>query len=123
MQAGVVVGREARVLGVRALRVVAQGGDPLGQGIGGPGYQFDDEINPDLDFTAPAGSPFVDVATDNQFYREISWLAESGISTGWDDGTFRPVQPVARDAMAAFMLRFANLTAARLDAPGTLHLD
>lgn len=30
-----------------------QGGDPLGQGIGGPGYVFDDEIHPELQFTEP----------------------------------------------------------------------
>ena len=30
-----------------------QGGDPLGQGIGGPGYNFDDEIHPELNFNEP----------------------------------------------------------------------
>ncbi|MDN5964455.1 MAG: peptidylprolyl isomerase [Actinomyces sp.] len=30
-----------------------QGGDPLGQGVGGPGYEFNDEIHPELTFTEP----------------------------------------------------------------------
>ena len=30
-----------------------QGGCPLGEGIGGPGFTFDDEISPDKDFTKP----------------------------------------------------------------------
>jgi peptidyl-prolyl cis-trans isomerase A (cyclophilin A) len=38
-------------------RVIAgfmiQGGDPLGTGTGGPGYEFADEIHPDLTFDRP----------------------------------------------------------------------
>ncbi|MEZ5214807.1 MAG: peptidylprolyl isomerase [Microbacterium sp.] len=30
-----------------------QGGDPLGQGVGGPATTFDDEISPELNFNEP----------------------------------------------------------------------
>ncbi|WP_198011516.1 carboxypeptidase regulatory-like domain-containing protein [Arthrobacter sp. FB24] len=63
-------------------------------------------------FTPPAVSPFTDVATSNQFYKEITWLASTGITTGWTAGdgsrTYAPVQAVNRDAMAAFMYRLAG---------------
>ncbi|MFJ4267030.1 RCC1 domain-containing protein [Paenarthrobacter nicotinovorans] len=63
-------------------------------------------------FTAPAMSPFTDVPVGAAFYKEITWLASKGISTGWDIGggkrEYRPLSPIARDAMAAFLYRYAN---------------
>ncbi len=63
-------------------------------------------------FTPPAASPFPDVTTADAFYREIAWLAATGITTGTrqPDGSVRylPTAPVARDAMAAFLYRMAG---------------
>ena len=64
------------------------------------------------DYTAPAQSPFKDVSTTQQFYKEMAWLAEKGISSGWTEGdgsrTYRPLTPINRDAMAAFLYRLAE---------------
>lgn len=63
-------------------------------------------------YTPPSQSPFADVSTTQHFYKEISWLYDQGISTGWvmPDGTreYRPLSPINRDAMAAFMFRMAG---------------
>ncbi|GAA3295980.1 hypothetical protein GCM10017708_34790 [Arthrobacter citreus] len=34
-------------------------------------------------YTPPARSPFADVSTGQQFYKEMAWLADQKISTGW----------------------------------------
>ncbi|MCR2823994.1 S-layer homology domain-containing protein [Microbacterium sp. zg.Y909] len=60
-------------------------------------------------YTPPSVSPFVDVPTSYQFYKEISWLAEQGITTGWDTAAgreYRPWNLITRDAMAAFLYRY-----------------
>ena len=62
----------------------------------------------------PTGkATFSDVTEETSHYREIMWLAESGISEGWDmgDGTaeFRPYQSIKRADMAAFLGRLATL--------------
>lgn len=48
---------------------------------------------------------FSDVGPSHQFYREIEWMRAVGITTGNADGTYRPNDPVTREAMAAFMYR------------------
>ena len=50
-------------------------------------------------------SRFTDVKSGDQFYTEISWLAQRGITTGYPDGTYRPLESVERGAMAAFFYR------------------
>lgn len=51
---------------------------------------------------------FPDVPAGSLFYNEITWMQQSGITTGWEDGTFRPYDSVSREAMAAFFYRAAG---------------
>ncbi|AOZ72140.1 hypothetical protein BK816_01545 [Boudabousia tangfeifanii] len=69
---------------------------------------------------------FKDVNDRTLFAREISWMKESGLSTGWADGTYRPFDLVKRDAMAAFLERFVKAFPEKVSpavAPETLSLD
>lgn len=56
----------------------------------------------------PTVSPFADVPASHPFYEPIMWLVSTGVTTGYADDTFRPTAAVSRQAMAAFLHRFAN---------------
>lgn len=52
--------------------------------------------------------PFSDVQIKDDFCGEITWLASRGITTGFDDGTFRQTDQIDRQALAAFLYRLAH---------------
>lgn len=103
-----------------------QGGCPLGEGIGGPGFTFDDEISPDKDFTKPyvlamanAGKRMGRGTNGSQFFITVApttWLqgkhtifgevadqagcdvvdAIAAVATGRND---KPVEPVVIESV------------------------
>lgn len=68
--------------------------------------------SPDYEPSEEAALKFADVDESTPHYKEILWLAETGVSEGWteDDGTstFRGMQSVARQDMAAFLHRMVE---------------
>ena len=62
----------------------------------------------------PSGSSssrFSDVADDAWYRRHVERFAELGVTSGFNDGTFRPDQPVTRAQMALFLARAFDLPA------------
>ena len=53
---------------------------------------------------------YTDVARGDWFNNAISTLSNAGIVTGYNDGTFRPNQPITRGEMAKIIANFANLS-------------
>lgn len=58
---------------------------------------------------APSGPfppvAFTDVSADHVFGEEIAWAVQEGITTGYQDGTFRGTECVTRQGAAAFLYR------------------
>lgn len=48
---------------------------------------------------------FKDVSKNHKYYRAIQALAANDITTGYEDGTFRPSQPLTRAHFSTFMSR------------------
>ena len=65
---------------------------------------------PDPPVDAPT---FSDVAASSPFATPIAWLAGTGITTGYADGTFRPTDVVSRQSVAAFLHRYVDWAESR----------
>lgn len=61
------------------------------------------------EYKAPKVSPFADVKPGDPFYKEIAWMHERKLSTGYKEATgkptYRPTANLSREAMAAFIYR------------------
>lgn len=64
--------------------------------------------------------PFADVPPGTYYTGAVAWAAASGIVTGYSDGTFRPVQPITREQLAAILFRYAQYKG--LDVSGRTEL-
>jgi hypothetical protein len=73
-----------------------------------------------VSLTPEAPEPrFSDVPPTHQFFADIEWVAAEGIADGFPDGTYRPGNPVTRQAMAAFLFRLAGSPPVSLPSPPT----
>jgi len=94
-----------------------QGGDPVGNGTGGPGYTFDDEIHPELDFNAPyklamanAGKQGGKGTNGSQFFVTVG-------ATPWLMGKHTIFGEVADDESRAVVDAIAAVPTGSMDRP------
>lgn len=73
--------------------------------------------SPEYTPTAQDKKRFSDVTVNTPHAKEIWWLASESISSGYNDGTFRPMTPVYRQDMSAFLHRLCNQFGNGIEAP------
>lgn len=94
-----------------------QGGDPIGRGTGGPGYQFDDEIHPELNFNEPyvlamanAGKMMGRGTNGSQFFITVA-------NTDWLFGKHTIFGKVVDEASKAVVDKIAAVPTGAMDRP------
>jgi peptidyl-prolyl cis-trans isomerase A (cyclophilin A) len=90
-----------------------QGGDPLGNGTGGPGYNFADEFHPDLAFTRPYLLAMANAGpgtNGSQFFITVA-------PTAWLTGKHTIFGEVADDASRKVVDTIAAVRTGRNDRP------
>ena len=58
--------------------------------------------------TTADGGTFTDVADGDWYAEAVNWAASVGIVAGFEDGTFRPNEPITREQMAAILYNYAQ---------------
>jgi peptidyl-prolyl cis-trans isomerase A (cyclophilin A) len=94
-----------------------QGGDPAGNGTGGPGYTFDDEIHPELTFSKPyllamanAGKRGGKGTNGSQFFITVA-------ATSWLQGKHTIFGEVADDESRAVVDAIVAVPTGAMDRP------
>ena len=59
---------------------------------------------------ATNGADFSDVSNNAYYANAVAWAAENGITSGFEDGTFRPQTGLSREQMAALFMKYAEAT-------------
>ena len=59
--------------------------------------------------TTAGSTPFTDVPDDAYCVQVVKWASENSIVTGYENGEFRPSDPVKREQMAAILFNYAKL--------------
>ena len=100
---------------------LAPGNYKIGYSENAPAYSIYDGVLPASDYSVSGfysstrGAYWPADARDptSTFFPYIQWMARRGISSGTAQPTglplFKPLDPVSRQAMAAFLFRYSNL--------------
>lgn len=73
-------------------------------------------IADNIDLNKYGDSQYRDVKSDAWYAKYISWAAENGVASGYEDESFRPDDPITREQMALVLHNFAHVIGLKLEA-------